>query len=72
MHLLCDHAGRYFTVVVSAYDSLLRAPYTSDDLVTPYLGNHRAAFHYSSAYGLVNTDFAGSYGTFARHCTDER
>ena len=35
--------------------------------VHDYNNNHHAAFHYSSAYGRVNSDRDGNNGTFARH-----
>ena len=35
--------------------------------VLHYNYNHHTAFHYYSGCGLVNSDYTGSYGTFARH-----
>ena len=39
-----------------------------------YNNNHHAAFHYSSLCGRVNSDvpYDRTYGTFARHCVDEK
>jgi len=52
--------SRFFSVAIASTNTLKHSVHTYDN-------NHHAAFHYSSAYGRVNSDADGNNGPFARH-----
>jgi len=52
--------SRCFSVVIASTSALGYVVYWYND-------NHHAAFHYSSCWGRVNSDYDGRTGTFARH-----
>ena len=51
----------YFSVAIASTNAL-------NNCVHWYNDNHHAAFHYSSAWGRVNSNYDGMNGTFAVHC----
>ena len=51
----------YFSVAIASTSALNSGVHWYND-------NHHAAFHYSSAWGRVNSNYDGMNGTFAVHC----
>ena len=56
----------YFLIAIASTNAL-NSDVHAYNHVHAYNDNHHAAFHYSSAFGHVNSDLGGTNGTFAVH-----
>jgi len=58
--------GTVVAITLAGKSSRFAVAITSTNALHHYNNNHLAAFHYSSLWGRVNSDWDGN-GTFARH-----